>query len=460
MTGGSSAHQGSLRGRALALVMFVVFLVAGAALAHAQLSDDRKVPPPPTIAEKLVILQAERAELQARADGLARVELLSSFRVASLLFDALAARYEPAREQAFDRLPAARQEVFARLDALNAALRAAIDRPGAAAAVSQAAGAIPADLERMASTDLSPVILSYTPLFLAPQRILPTGGPTGDDPVVEIEIVGLRLTSDRTPPVLTIGTWRGEATVTPERLKFAVPRSAFPTDARHTRFAAGSLFLRHASRTVPFQLLFTAIPARPGSFALDQKVRSSVPESNTLVSPEILARAPAGETRTVRRCFDPPAGWRFEKSKRAVVVVERLGWIDDIPDETMNSGSVAFVREDKPSQICIAVVAKAATKTARTATIGRFEATLVRDVATERVVQSGVRLLDWSAPVRVPLEAGMIEWKLYVRLFDEIDREFEGKVGGGQPSSGLAFLRITMDGDNNLVLQADTQALR
>jgi hypothetical protein len=452
----SPANQGWLWGRALALVTMVVFLVAGTTPASAQLLDDRRVPAPPTIAEKLVLLHAERAELQARADSLARLELLSSFRAASLLFDALAARYEPAREQAFDRLPAARQEVFARLDALNAALRAAIDRSGAAAAVSQAASSIPADLERMASIDLSPVILSYTPLFLAPRRTLPTG----DDPVVEIEIVGLRLTSDRTPPVLTIGSWRGEATVTPERVKFSVPRSAFPTDDRHTRFAAGSLFLRHASRTLAFQLLFTAIPAKPGSFTLDQKVRSSVPESNALVSPEILARAPAGETRTVRRCFDPPPGWRFDKSKRKVVVVERLGWVDDIPDETMNSGSVAFVREDKPSQICIAVVAKAATKAARTATIGRFEATLVRDVATDRVVQSGVRALDWSEPVRVPLEAGLIDWKLYVRLFDEIDREFEGKVGGGQPSSGLAFLRITIDGDNNLVLQADEQAFR
>ena len=456
MKAASPLYQGWLWGRALALVTMVVFLVAGAMPASAQLQDDRRVPAPPTIAEKLVLLHAERAELQAHADSLARLELLSSFRAASLLFDALAARYEPAREQAFDRLPAARQEVFERLDALNAALRAAIDRSGAAATVSQAASSIPADLERMASIDLSPVILSYTPLFLAPRRTLPTG----DDPAVEIEILGLRLTSDRTPPVLTIGSWRGEATVTPERLKFSVPRSAFPTDDRHTRFAVGSLFLRHASRTLAFQLLFTAIPAKPGSFTLDQKVRSSVPESNALVSPEILARAAAGETRTVRRCFDPPPGWRFDKSKRKVVVVERLGWVDDIPDETMNSGSVAFVREDKPSQICIAVVAKAATKAARTATIGRFEATLVRDVATDRVVQSGVRILDWSDPVRVPLEAGLIDWKLYVRLFDEIDREFEGKVGGGQPSSGLAFLRITIDGDNNLVLQADEQAFR
>ncbi|NQW52707.1 MAG: hypothetical protein HQ465_15840, partial [Rhodospirillales bacterium] len=208
------------------------------------------------------------------------------------------------------------------------------------------------------------------------------------------------------------------------------------------------------------QLLFISIPEKPGGFAFDQKVRSVVTESNTLVSPEILARAPVGEARTVRRCFDPPPGWRFDKSKRRVVIVERLGWIDDIPDETMNSGSVAFVREDRPSQICVAVVAKAATKAARTATIGRFEATLVRDVATDRVVQSGVRTLDWNEPVRVPFEPGMIEWKLYLRLFDEIDREFEGRADGAAVPSGFTFLHIAPDGDNKLTLRADTEAFR
>lgn len=467
MTVGSPA-SGSLWTRTQLLLLLVVVLVTGAAVAYAQSSEDRSVPPPPTIAEKLVLLQAERAELQARADSLARIEMLSSFRAASLLFDALAARYEPEREQPFDRLPASRREVFARLEAVNAALRAAIDRPGtpgATAAVSQAASGIPADLEWMASFDIPPVILSYTPMFLAPLRPVPSdapapAAPADDDSVIEIEILGLRLTKDRTPPVLAIGSWRGEAVVTPERLKFAVPRSAFAADARHARFATGSLFLRHASRTVAFELIFTSIPERVGSFALDQKVRSEVPESKTLVSPEILARAPAGEARTVRRCFDPPPGWRFDKSKRRVVIVERLGWIDDIPDETMNSGSVAFVREDRPSQICVAVVAKAATKTARTATIGRFEATLVRDVATDRVVQSGVRTLDWSEPGRVPFEPGMIEWKLYVRLFDETDREFEGSADTRAVPSGFTFLRIAVDSDNNLTVRADPEALR
>lgn len=467
MTAGSPASE-SLRTRTLVLLLFVVVLVTGAGLARGQGHENRSVPASPTIAEKLVILQAERAELQARAGSLARIEMSSSFRAASLLFDALTSRYEAERDQPFDRLPAARQEMFTRLEAVNAALRAAIDRPGALggpAAVSLAASGIPADLEWMASFDLSPVILSYTPTYLVPLRTAPSDAaaataPAGDDPMIEIEILGLRLTRDRTPPVLTIGSWRGEAVVTPERLKFVVPRSAFPADAKHVRFATGWLFLRHASRTVAFQLLFTSIPEKVGSSAFDQKVRSVVPESNTLVSPEILARAPAGEARTVRRCFDPPPGWRFDKNKRRVVIVERLGWIDDIPDETMNSGSVAFVREDRPNQICVAVVAKAATKAARTATIGRFEATLVRDVATDRVVNSGRRTVDWSEPVRIPLEPGMIEWKLYVRLFDEIDREFEGTADTAAVPSGFTFLHIAIDGDKKLTLRADPEAFR
>lgn len=465
MTAGSPASERPW-GRTLALLLFVLALVTGGVLAFAQSNEDRRVPAA-TIAEKLVILQAERIELQTRSTSLARLELLSSFRAASLLFDALASRYEPEREQGFDRLPAARREMFARLEALNAALRAAIDRPGTpgeAASVAQAASGIQADLEWMASFDTTPVILSYTPMFLAPGRAAPgdppAAVPTGDGPVVEIEILGLRLTRDRTPPVLTIGSWRGEAVVGAERLKFVVPRTALPSDPRHARFASGSLFVRHASRVVAFQLLFTSIPETVGAFAFDQKVRSAEPESNTLVSPEILARAPAGEARTVRRCFDPPPGWRFDKSKRRVVIVERLGWIDDVPDETMNSGSVAFVREDRPSQICVAVVAKAATKAARTATIGRFEATLVRDVTVDRTVKTGTRPLDWNTPATLPIEAGMAEWKLYLRLFDEIDREYEGGAGAATVASGVPFLRIEIEDGKKLTIQADQESFR
>jgi hypothetical protein len=488
MTAGSNAPGESLWGRTLVLV--AVILAVGGMLAFGFLHERRGISGAPTIAEKLVNLRADRAELQARADGMARIELLSSFRAASLLFDALAARYEPEREQPYDRLPPGRRDMFDRLEAVNAALRAALDRPGApgrAFAVNQAASGITGDLERLASHDLAPVILSYTPVILAPRRLAseltlpsesaaatPSGGeygngmvprfapnfaaPSVEDPVVEIDIVGLRLTAGQLPPVLTMGTWRGEADVLPERLRFRVPRSAFPTDITRTRLAAGSLFVRHASRTQVFQLLFLSLPEKPGSFAFDQKVRTMSAESNTLVSPEILARAPVGETRTVRRCFDPPPGWRFDKDRRRVVIVERLGWLDDIPDETMNGGGVDFVREDTPGQICISVVAKPVTKAARSATIGRFEATLVRDKPVDGVVQSGIRALDWNEPVSVPIDPTMIEWKLYIRLFGEVDREFDGQAQGSAALPELPFLRITLD-DRTLTLRADPEAV-
>ncbi len=500
MTVGSTASGESLWGRTLVLV--AVVLAAGGMLAFGFLHGNRGVSGAPTIAEKLVNLRADRAELQARADGMARIELLASFRAASLLFDALAARYEPEREQPYERLPPQRREMFDRLEAVNTALRAALDRPGApgrALAVNQAASGISGDLERLASHDLAPVILSYTPGILAPRRMAseltlpsdsavatpaegaarddsagkPAGGgssngmvprfapsfatPAAEDPVVEVDIVGLRLTAGQTPPVLTMGAWRGEANVLPERLRFRVPRSAFPTDITRTRLAAGSLFVHHASRTQVFQLLFLSLPEKPGSFAFDQKVRTMTAESNTLVSPEILARAPAGETRTVRRCFDPPPGWRFDKDKRRVVIVERLGWLDDIPDETMNGGGVDFVREDAPGQICISVVAKPVTKAARSATIGRFEATLVRDKPVDGVVQSGIRALDWNEPVSVPIDPTMIEWKLYIRLFGDVDREFDGQAQGSAALPEIPFLRITLD-DKSLTLRADPEA--
>ncbi|MCC8428490.1 hypothetical protein LJ725_05905 [Reyranella aquatilis] len=500
MTAGSTASE-SYWGRTLALV--AVLLVACGALAFGLLHETRGVPVGPTIAEKLVNLRAERAELQARADGMARIELLASLRAASLLFDALAARYEPEREQPYDGLPPRRREMFDRLEAVNAALRAALDRPGApgrAMAVNQAAVGIPADLERLASHDQAPVILSYTPHILTPRRMTgeltllseagaavptdgaardgaaagPVGGdspggmvprfapsfavPVAEDPVVEIDIVGLRLTAGPAPPVLTMGPWRGEAEVLPERLRFRLPRSAFPTDIARAKLAAGSLFVRHASHTQVFQLLFLSLPEKPGSFAFDQKVRSMTSESNTLVSPEILARAPVGETRTVRRCFDPPPGWRFDMDRRRVVIVERLGWLDDIPDETMNGGGVDFVREDAPGQICISVVAKPVTKAARSATIGRFEATLVRDRPVDGVVKSGIRALDWNEAVSVPIDPTMIEWKLYLRLFGDVDREFDGQAQGSAALPEIPFLRITID-DKSLTLRADPTAV-
>ena len=121
----------------------------------------------------------------------------------------------------------------------------------------------------------------------------------------------------------------------------------------------------------------------------------------------------------------------------------------------MNGGTVEFADDGKPGQICIVVTAKPATKTAKVATVGRFEATLERDRAEDRAVHSGVRALDWREAVRLPLDPAAVEWKLYVRLFDEIDREFEGKAPARTP-----FLHITTDpGGKALVLQADPRAM-
>jgi hypothetical protein len=70
------------------------------------------------------------------------------------------------------------------------------------------------------------------------------------------------------------------------------------------------------------------------------------------------------------------------------------------------------------------------------------------------VVKSGIRALDWHEPARVPIEPGMAEWKLYVRLFDEIDREFASTTG-----ASTAFLRISRDEDGQaIVLQVDPGA--
>ena len=272
---------------------------------------------------------------------------------------------------------------------------------------------------------------------------------------MQVEVVGAHLVpTGGSSPVLAVGAWRGGAIIGPDRLIFAVPRAAFATDAARTVFAVGTLSIRHASRVTTFQLLFTVLPDRPGAFALDQRVVTTETEVNTHVSPELVARGAVGETRTLRRCFDPPAGWHFDPNRRRIIVVERLGWQEEVTDPSLNSGSVEFVPPQEPGQICVAVIARPVNRTAKTATIGRFEATLVRDRTVEQVTKSGVRALDWREVVRLPLEPGVTEWKLYVRLFGEIDRELDGAV-----QSKLPFLRILRDaGDQALILKVDQSA--
>jgi hypothetical protein len=409
-----------------------------------------------TVGERIAPLEAERANLQARADGEARILLLPAFRAASLLTDALAVRAAADAERPFDRLSPSRRHAFAEIDALNGALRDALERPGTQTrrAALAAAERATAELDRLAGLDHAPLVMSFTPRFVPPRRAPGIAEPQDQDPPVQVEIVGPHLAPDGgAPPVLAVGGWRGAAIVAPERLRFAVPRGAFPTDMKRTLFVTATLSVRRSARSARFQLPFIVLPDSPGAFALNQRVQTTTPEENTLVSPEILSRAPAGETRTVRRCFDPPAGWRFDQERRRIVIVERLGWHDDVGDPTLNNGSVEFVPEDGPGQICIAVVARPVSRFARTATIGRFEATLLRDRPVEQVVKSGIRPLDWYEPARVPIEPGMTEWKLYVRLFDEIDREFDATP------AAMEFLHITRDDDGHaIVLQADPAA--
>lgn len=500
MTAGHSRHDDGRR-RVL-IVAFLLVLVLGAGGTGWALLG-RGDPTGLTVEEKLVALRAERATLQARADGEARVLLLPAFRTASLLLDALAARVQSGDRQPFDDLPAFRLQAFDELTRLNQALGDALDRPGEGArrAAFAAATRSLAAVERLAP-ERFPLVLSYSPQFVPPRRaaseitleadvhgaaptertlpLAPPAGPAEEprsappvpryapefaagsepDAPVPVEVVGSYLTRGEAA-VLSIGAWQGRATVGVERLRIMVPRAAFATDGRRTSFAVGTLSLRGSGRAVTFQLLFTVLPDRPGSFALDQRVRMAVQETNTLVSPEILARAPEGETRTVRRCFDPPPGWRFDRERLRVVIVERLGWQDDSGDPGLNTGAVDFVPADTPAQVCIAVVARPASPRARTATIGRFEATLVRDLPSDSAVKSGVRALDWREPVHVALEPGMIEWKLYVRLFDDVDREFSGSASTALPAEVTPFLRIARDeGGKVVVLTADPAARR
>lgn len=504
ITGAAPPVSGDRR-RKVAVVVWVLLatLVATVVVAAYLLMVERPPIQGPTVGEKLTALQTERAALQARADGEARIDLVTPFRVASLMSDALAVRYGGDRELALAALAPPRRRIFSDVDALNAALRAAWARPGEGARLAARAAAKPvqAALDRLAG-DGAPLVLQFTPRFVPPRRgaaalnlapepaavppsriklpaasdgmdaadqpdvpLVPRYAPdfaatASADPPVEIEITALGLDHGGAPPVLTIGDWHGPARLSPLRLHFSVPRSAFATGATRTDFVNGSLSSRRDGHIETFDLLFVVLPDEPGSFALDQRVQTTVPEANTLVSPEILARAEAGKTNVVRRCFDPPPGQHFDKSQRRVVEVERLGWLGDASDPTLNDGSVAFAPNEPPNQICIVVTARPVTREARTATIGRFEATLVRDRLDEKAVKSGVRALDWREAVRIPLEPSAVEWRLYLRLFGEINRTFDQPLNGTAPlPDGLPFLHISRDADGkNLILRADPTA--
>ena len=194
----------------------------------------------PTVGEKVALLAAERASLQARADGEARIGLLPAFRAASLLTDALAARSEAGAERAFDGLPPFRRQAFAEIDVLNGALRDALERPSADArlAALKAAERATAELDRLAGLDDAPVILSFTPRFVPPRRPPDGTGSRDQDPPVQIEVVGPRLAPSRRPAARA----RGRRVARPGRRR--------PGAAALCRAALG---LRHRPETHPLR---------------------------------------------------------------------------------------------------------------------------------------------------------------------------------------------------------------
>ena len=113
MTAGPTETNDARRVRRtlVAATLLVALLVAIAYL----LVREEAPGPGPTVGEKIALLVAERASLQARADGEARISLLPAFRAASLVTDALAARSETDAERAFDGLPPVRRQVFAEI---------------------------------------------------------------------------------------------------------------------------------------------------------------------------------------------------------------------------------------------------------------------------------------------------------------------------------------------------------
>ena len=76
-------------------------------------------------------------------------------------------------------------------------------------------------------------------------------------------------------------------------------------------------------------------------------------------------------------------------------------------------------------------------------------------------MHSGVRAIDWREPLRMPFDGNTVAWKLYVRLFDEIIREFaDGDLSNN--AENLPFLHIAIEDQGprgkTLVLTADPTA--
>ena len=66
-----------------------------------------------------------------------------------------------------------------------------------------------------------------------------------------------------------------------------------------------------------------------------------------------------------------------------------------------------------------------------------------------------MRALDWREPTRVAIDPDAVEWRLYLKLFDEIDREFRAV-----PERPVApFLSIVVESSGrSMILKADPAA--
>src|SRR5882672_6033206 len=159
--------------RRLSWILAAAAVLCAALVAGATLLERRDaVPSGQTQGEKIAMIKGERSRLQARADAEGRIGLLSAFRVAALLTDALAVRADSDEERPVDQLSATRRQAFADIDSLNAALRGALARPseGARRAAMTAAERARGSLERLAGIDDLPLVLQVTPRFVPPRR--------------------------------------------------------------------------------------------------------------------------------------------------------------------------------------------------------------------------------------------------------------------------------------------------
>ena len=297
--------------------------------------------------------------------------LLPAFRAASLLTDALAARSRSRRRTPV-RPPAAVPAPGLRRD--RRAERRAQGGPGTTEARArglprsrQPSGRRPSSIGWPGLDDAPGDPVLHAALRAAAPRCRDGTGSRDQDPPVQIEVVGRAPGARRRPAARPRGrrVARRRPIVAPERLRFAVPRAAFRHRRRRrtalSRPARCRSVALPANRDVPASVHRAARPSRivrPRPAGANDDARS---RTRWCRRRSWRGRRPARRARCAAASIRQP-GWRFDQESRRVVIVERLGWHDDLGDPTLNGGSVEFVPEDKPGQICIAVIARPVTR--------------------------------------------------------------------------------------------------